>query len=149
MQKSSHLGPSAGLALGHRDQATRDSGHQGSCDEGCLHAEGFVQLLGSHAAEAEEEDARRKEHGLAQAGGPRVLWDLGGQTYLALWILWIEQLQASQILAHPGSDLSPPRPSRTSHLPHHHGRTNRAGCQRPSSSRWNGWCKWAGSGIFG
>ena len=102
MQKSSHLGPSAGLALGHRDQATRDSGHQGSCDEGCLHAEGFVQLLGSHAAEAEEEDARRKEHGLAQAGGPRVLWDLGGQTYLALWILWIEQLQASQILAHPG-----------------------------------------------
>ena len=66
MQKSSHLGPSAGLALGHRDQATRDSSHQGSCDEGCLHAEGFVQLLGSHAAEAEEEDARRKEHGLAQ-----------------------------------------------------------------------------------
>ena len=66
MQKSSHLGPSAGLALGHRDQATRDSGHQRSCDEGCLHAERFVQLLGSHAAEPEEEDARRKEHGLAQ-----------------------------------------------------------------------------------
>ena len=69
MQKSSQLGPSASLALGHRDQATRDSGHQGSCDEGCLHAEGFVQLLGSHAAEAEEEDARRKEHCLPKAGG--------------------------------------------------------------------------------
>ena len=72
MQKSSHFGASAGLALGHRDQATRDSSHQGSCYEGCLHAEGFVQLLGSHAAEAEEEDAGRKEHGLAQKS--RMVW---------------------------------------------------------------------------
>ena len=85
MQKSSHLGPSAGLALGHRDQATRDSGHQGSCDEGCLHAERFVQLLGSHAAEAEEKDARRKEHGLAQKRHVVWIWVVGeffGQTYL-------------------------------------------------------------------
>ena len=79
MQKSSHFGASAGLALGHRDQATRDSSHQGSCYEGCLHAEGFVQLLGSHAAKAEEEDAGRKEHGLARKS--RVVWvvaDFGG-----------------------------------------------------------------------
>ena len=35
----------------------------------------------------------------------------------------------------PVSNLNPRGPSRTSHLPHHHGRTSRAGCQRPSSSR--------------
>jgi hypothetical protein len=33
------------LVLGHREQATGDSGHQGSCDESCLRAVGFVQLL--------------------------------------------------------------------------------------------------------
>ena len=66
MQTSLHPGSSASLALGHRDQATRNSSHQGSCNEGCLQAERFVQLLGGHAAEAEEEDARRKEHGLSE-----------------------------------------------------------------------------------
>ena len=85
MQKSSHLGASASLALGHRDQATRDSGHQGSCDEGCLHAERFVQLLGSHTAEAEEEDARRKEHGLPEKRRVVWVWVIADSDFRILW----------------------------------------------------------------
>ena len=93
MQTSLHLGSSASLALGHRDQATSDSSHQGSCNEGCLHAERFVQLLGGHAAEAEEEDARRKQHGLSETRQVIVVRQFCTQT-----VMWVELGQGHSIM---------------------------------------------------
>mmetsp|Transcript_21997 Transcript_21997/g.52174 ORF Transcript_21997/g.52174 Transcript_21997/m.52174 type:complete len:239 (-) Transcript_21997:357-1073(-) len=68
---SKHEGKSCLLSLGRLrdgDHAAGHGRHDGGWDQGRLHAVGAVGLLGSHAAQQEEQDARGEEQHLQQGG---------------------------------------------------------------------------------